>query len=179
MSRLEHSGPCHAAGIALKEELFRAAYGGRPGMGLVRKLSALMAAEGSCAPCSLLSPENRRSWKHRNAVQYETTLAAAELDTQLEIETRLQARLLSVDLKRGGKNMATATKEKKISAAQAFRDASKLKGLTDEQIIARVKKVSGSTKFNAAHLAWYRSMAKQGKLSKGRKPAKAKAQSAN
>lgn len=61
--------------------------------------------------------------------------------------------------------MATATKTK-TSAAQAFRDTIKLKGLTDEQIIARVKKVSGSKTFDEKTLAWYRSMYKAGKLSK-------------
>lgn len=60
-----------------------------------------------------------------------------------------------------------------ISAAQAFRDvvASKAK-LTDEEFIAKVRAISGSKTFNQAHLNWYRSMWKAGKLSKGRKQAK-------
>ena len=61
--------------------------------------------------------------------------------------------------------MATATKTK-TSAAQAFRDTIKLKGLTNEQIIARVRKVSGSKTFDEKTLAWYQSMYKAGKLSK-------------
>lgn len=63
--------------------------------------------------------------------------------------------------------MAVATKGKKTSAAQAFRDSLVRKDLkTDAAVIAYVCKVSGSKTFNAAHLAWYKSMHKQGKLAK-------------
>ena len=64
--------------------------------------------------------------------------------------------------------VATKGTVKRVSAAQAFRDSIKLK-LTDEQLIARVRKISGSKTFDAKHLAWYKSMNKAGKLStKGR-----------
>ncbi len=63
--------------------------------------------------------------------------------------------------------MATATKTKKTSAAQAFRDSLKVKSLKDDDaVITYVKKVSGSKTFDAKTLAWYRSMYKAGKLSK-------------
>lgn len=65
--------------------------------------------------------------------------------------------------------MPTATKEKsnKLSAAQAFRDSLKVKGLkTDEAVVSYVRERSGSKTFDLKTLAWYRSMHKAGKLSK-------------
>lgn len=63
-----------------------------------------------------------------------------------------------------------ATKTK-VSAAEAFRQTVKVKGLSDEQIIQRVRKISGSKTFDVKHLSWYKSMYAAGKLSKGRKEA--------
>lgn len=67
--------------------------------------------------------------------------------------------------------MATATAKKvnKVSAASVFRRLNALKNPpSDEKFIETVRKESGSKTFDAKHLAWYRSMAKQGKLSEGR-----------
>lgn len=68
----------------------------------------------------------------------------------------------------------------KVSAAEAFRQTAMTNGKlkaklpADEDIIKKVRQLSGSTSFDSKHLAWYKSMAKKGQLAKkGRAAAKA------
>ncbi len=155
-----HSFGCWDAGVKLHE--YRALVGHRldaPGMGHARGELARLERDQleEMAVCDLCSPpENSLTVCDRNML----VLRPARRKRKKQKQGRQRT-------------MATATKNK-ISAAQAFRDSLKQKGLkTDDAVIAFVRKQSGSTTFDAKILAWYRSMHKAGKLSlKGRAQAK-------